>query len=207
MALKGIMVGRLSFYPTLVYNILMEKYSSRRWYDRIDETVILGALPWKSLRHKLIQDERVAGVVSLNENYELLLGVTTGEEWKASGVEFLQLNTPDILHAPSQDKLRSGVEFIREFEKTDKSVYVHCKAGRTRSATLVGCYLMSRHKWTPEKAVQLMRQKREHILLRSKQLDALRVFYEDNVRSDNGNGDSDSGKNTTDPNHNHVHVR
>ena len=25
------------------------------------------------------------------------------------------------------------------------SVYVHCKAGRTRSATLVGCYLMQKN--------------------------------------------------------------
>ena len=27
------------------------------------------------------------------------------------------------------------------------SVYVHCKAGRTRSATLVGCYLMQKNGW------------------------------------------------------------
>lgn len=43
------MFARLTFYPTLVYNILMEKISSRNWYDRIDETVILGALPFRSM--------------------------------------------------------------------------------------------------------------------------------------------------------------
>lgn len=43
-----------------------------------------------------------------------------------------------------------GVEFINKFvaQKSvegggpQPTVYVHCKAGRTRSATLVACYLM-----------------------------------------------------------------
>ena len=37
------------FYPTLFYNVIMEKVSSRRWYDRIDDTVILGALPFRKM--------------------------------------------------------------------------------------------------------------------------------------------------------------
>mgnify|MGYP004601478807 CR=1 FL=1 len=71
-------------------------------------------------------------------------------------MEFLQLSVTDIFHSPSQEKLQLGVNFINKFRdvsnelnsstKADKtchrSVYVHCKAGRTRSATLVGCYLM-----------------------------------------------------------------
>lgn len=43
------MFARVTFYPTLLYNILMEKITSRNWYDRIDETVILGALPFRSM--------------------------------------------------------------------------------------------------------------------------------------------------------------
>ena len=43
------MLARVAFYPTLTYNILMEKLSSRQWYNRIDDTVILGALPFRSM--------------------------------------------------------------------------------------------------------------------------------------------------------------
>lgn len=42
-------LARLLFYPTLAYNVLMEKVSSRRWFDRVDGTVILGALPFRSM--------------------------------------------------------------------------------------------------------------------------------------------------------------
>lgn len=73
----------------------------------------------------------------------LLIVVIFQQEWKKKGVKFLQLHTQDIFHAPSQEKLARGVQFINDFIGTGNSVYVHCKAGRTRSATLVGCYLMN----------------------------------------------------------------
>lgn len=42
-------LARLLFYPTLAYNVLMEKVSSRRWFSRVDDTVLLGALPFRSM--------------------------------------------------------------------------------------------------------------------------------------------------------------
>lgn len=47
------MFARVTFYPTLLYNVFMEKVTQRNWYDRIDENVILGALPFKSLSQKV----------------------------------------------------------------------------------------------------------------------------------------------------------
>ena len=37
-------VARVTFMPTLAYNLLMERLSSRRWWDRVNERIILGAL-------------------------------------------------------------------------------------------------------------------------------------------------------------------
>jgi len=164
----------------------MERVTSRRWYDRIDDTVILGALPFPSLTTKLIQEENVKAVVSMNEDYELWLA-NDGEKWQSVGVEFLQLSTTDIFQTPCQRKLKEGVQFISKYIPTaniaqlerQPTVYVHCKAGRTRSATLVGCYLMMRYGSSPEEAVQHMRNKRPHILLHTKQWKALQIFYEE----------------------------
>lgn len=78
------------------------------------------------------------------------------QQWKNLNVDFLQLATTDIFEAPCQKKLRLGVSFISRYVPNrinfdslnddtkcePGTVYVHCKAGRTRSATLVGCYLM-----------------------------------------------------------------
>jgi atypical dual specificity phosphatase len=133
----------------------------------------------------------------MNEDYELWLLSNNGKEWAELGVNFLQLPTVDIFQSPDQTKLKIGVEFINSFlpaklknvkpthelnpTNSIGTVYVHCKAGRTRSATLVGCYLMMKNGWTPEQAVEHMRNCRSHILIHNAQWKALRQFHIDNV--------------------------
>jgi atypical dual specificity phosphatase len=135
----------------------------------------------------------------MNEDYELWFLSFNAPQWSQLGVKFLQLPTTDIFESPNQTKLRQGVSFINSFlpkesqvselpsehklnDSNEKgTVYVHCKAGRTRSATLVGCYLMMKNKWTPEQAVEHMRNCRPHILLHSAQWNALKLFHQDNV--------------------------
>lgn len=43
------MFARVTFIPTLVYNVVLEKVTPRRWYDRIDNSIVLGALPFRSM--------------------------------------------------------------------------------------------------------------------------------------------------------------
>jgi len=92
------------------------------------------------------------------------------------------LATTDIFESPCQEKLKRGVDFILNEMPSTSSVYVHCKAGRTRSATLVGCYLMASTGMTPEEAVQHMKKRRPHVLLHNKQWEALRTYYDRNIR-------------------------
>lgn len=40
------MFARATFLPTLAYNLLRNRWTSWNWYDRIDDTVVLGALPF-----------------------------------------------------------------------------------------------------------------------------------------------------------------
>ena len=39
--------ARVAFYPSLLWGIVTES-STKRWYDRVDTNIILGALPFKS---------------------------------------------------------------------------------------------------------------------------------------------------------------
>lgn len=180
-------VYRVGFLPSLSYNVVLNKLNIRPWYNRVDDRVIIGALPWLSIKEELIEKENVRYVVSMNENFELSWlkrWVVNGHHWNASRVNFLQLQTQDIFETPSQDKLRTGVDFIMSCEDGD-SCYVHCKAGRTRSATLVCCYLMKRHNWTPEQAYELLAEKRPQLALHKPQWLALRQFYADNIETHN----------------------
>ncbi|KAK3527811.1 hypothetical protein QTP86_006882 [Hemibagrus guttatus] len=143
------LLARVLFYPTLAYNVVMEKISSRRWFDRIDQTVILGALPFKSMTEELVQAENVRGVITMNEAYETQLfcnstevSMSVCEEWHAEGVEQIRLSTVDLTGVPSLENIHRGVEFVLKHRDQGTSVYIHCKAGRSRSATLAAAYLI-----------------------------------------------------------------
>ncbi|XP_019962271.1 phosphatidylglycerophosphatase and protein-tyrosine phosphatase 1 [Paralichthys olivaceus] len=171
-------VARLLFYPTLGYNVLMEKVSSRRWFDRVDETVIVGALPFRSMTTQLVETENIRGVVTMNEEYETKYFCNSAEEWRDAGVEQLRLSTVDLTGVPSLENLHRGVEFALQHREQGTSVYIHCKAGRSRSATLAAAYLIRLHCWTPEEACQKLATVRPHVLVRAAQLQMLRTYYQ-----------------------------
>ena len=63
-------------------------------------------------------------------------------------------------------------------------LYHDADLGNVRSATLVGCYLMSEHaQWSPEQAVMRMKEARPHVLLHNKQWEAMRDFHKDLITS------------------------
>lgn len=64
------------------------------------------------------------------------------QEWQAAGVEQLRLSTVDLTGVPTLENLHRGVDFALKHREQGNSVYVHCKAGRSRSATLVAAYLI-----------------------------------------------------------------
>ncbi|XP_075693925.1 phosphatidylglycerophosphatase and protein-tyrosine phosphatase 1 [Rhinoderma darwinii] len=167
---------RVVFYPTLLYNVIMEKISSRKWYDRIDETIVLGALPFRGMSDRLVKEENVRGVITMNEEYETRLLCHSSQEWKGLGVEQLRLSTVDFTGVPTLEHLQKGVEFVHRHRKMGNSVYIHCKAGRSRSATMVAAYLIERHKWKPDVASAFIAEIRPHILIHNRQHQMLEKF-------------------------------
>ncbi|XP_053544873.1 phosphatidylglycerophosphatase and protein-tyrosine phosphatase 1 [Bombina bombina] len=169
--------ARAAFYPSLLYNVLMKHVTHRKWYNRIDETVILGALPFRGMSPSLLNEENVRGVITMNEEYETRLLCHSAEEWRALGVEQLRLSTVDYMGVPSLENLKKGAEFVHKHQQMGNSVYIHCKAGRSRSATMVAAYLIQRHKWKPNYATDYIAGIRPHILIRPKQFLVLEEFY------------------------------
>ncbi|KXS14475.1 phosphatases II [Gonapodya prolifera JEL478] len=60
-----------------------------------------------------------------------------------------------------------------------KSVYVHCKAGRSRSAAVVLAHLISRYRLTLEEALAILIRKRPQVSPHIQAMPSVRRFYED----------------------------
>ncbi|NXD09378.1 PTPM1 phosphatase, partial [Nothocercus nigrocapillus] len=126
---------------------------------------------------QLVAEEKVRAVLTLNEEYETRFLCCSAQEWAAMGVEQLRLSTVDLTGVPSLQHLHEGVRFILRHRACGNSVYVHCKAGRSRSATMVAAYLIQLHHWTPQEAIEAIAKIRPHILIRHKQVQVLEEFY------------------------------
>ena len=63
------------------------------------------------------------------------------QEWARSGVQHRWFSTIDF-QPPTLPVIWQGLRVIDEFKAKKQCVYVHCKAGRGRSAVVTTCYLM-----------------------------------------------------------------
>lgn len=165
--------ARVLFYPTLFYNVVRNKFESEfRWWDEVDQFVLLGAVPFPKDVQRL-KELGVRGVVTLNEPYETLVPTSLYQE---HDIKHLVIPTRDYLFAPSYDDIRRAVEFIHENAICGKMTYVHCKAGRGRSTTIVLCYLVEYKQMTPADAYEYVRSKRPRVLLAASQWQAVQEY-------------------------------
>lgn len=145
------------FYPTLAWNILLGRVlKTRNWWDFIDDHVIVGARPFA----RDVESLASIGVRAVVNTCEEYAGPV--EEYHRLGVVQLHIPTIDFTH-PTIESIRQGVEFIDEHVRAGDVVYIHCKAGRARSATVAICWLIQHRHMTPADAQTLLLSKRPHV--------------------------------------------
>eukprot|EP00121_Abeoforma_whisleri_P014226 Awhi_evm1s13119 len=101
---------RVLFLPTLLWTVLLNYMSpqKRRWYDRINHHVLIGALPFSGDIESLARIEGVTHVINMTEEYAGPL-----QAYDSQGIEQLCLPTLDY-SSPTLEQLEKGVEFIRK---------------------------------------------------------------------------------------------
>lgn len=156
-ALLARLYARVVFWPTLAWNVLLGRVLRRRnWWDRIDSNVIVGAYPF-STDVASLRGEGVRAVVNTCEEYAGPI-----HEYSQHGIEQLHIPTTDFTH-PKLEDVEAAVEFIQKYKLQNDSVYIHCKAGRARSATIAMCWLIKYRGMTIEQAQQHLLDCRAHV--------------------------------------------
>lgn len=169
--------SRLVVYPTIVYFQVLEFLGIRKWYTRIDKHVILGALPLKKNYQQILNDEKIHAVLTLNQDHELHYSISR-EDWINVGVDHKQIAIKDYIGVANLEQIIEAIDFINKHKTLDQCVYVHCKAGRYRSALIVGCYLINSRKYTPDQASQHLKMLRSFVILdKPRQFNALQAYY------------------------------
>ncbi|OQU75843.1 hypothetical protein SORBI_3010G041500 [Sorghum bicolor] len=101
--------------------------------------------------------------------------------YKSRGIDHLVIPTRDYMFAPSLVDINQAIDFIHRNASCGKITYIHCKAGRGRSTTIVLCYLVKYKNMTPAAAFEHVRSKRARVLLTHSQWKAVQEFSKKNT--------------------------
>eukprot|EP01038_Epipyxis_sp_PR26KG_P011500 gene11500-15405_t len=176
------------FDVLVTFNIIIgtipDNLFSFTYYSLVDDNLILGGIPLSNSSHKtLFFDELgINAVLSINETYEYNCTTIVGKpiqisDWKRNNISYLQLSSPDFA-PPSFDVLDIGAEFLNKHLSRGDKVYIHCKSGVGRSASVVIAYFIKYKLCDVHSAFVLLKMKRPCIFKRrSPQMDNLIRYY------------------------------
>ncbi|MCB1083940.1 MAG: dual specificity protein phosphatase family protein [Simkania sp.] len=174
-----------SYYSLLKYEVSLaytQFTASDKWWSKIEPlNLYLGALPLKNMGHlESIAELGVTDILAIVEDFELEDGwfnspVKEGD-WEAYGISIKQI--PAVDFSPlTREEIKEGIESLHTLLEDEKTVYIHCKAGRGRSATIVIAYLMEHLGFTFQQAFGYVQASRPQINLNAGQRQAIFDYF------------------------------
>lgn len=161
---------RILMAPALLGQHLSLRYyrSRSRLWDEALPGVLMGRTPTPAEADLLRRQARVTAVLDLTAEFT--------EPAALRGVTHLNLPMLDLTR-PTPRQMEAGVDFIRRQRAAGAVVYVHCKVGYSRTAAVVGAYLMATGRCrTADDAAALLRAARPGIVIRPEAMAALREY-------------------------------
>lgn len=131
-------VSKMFFFPTFPFTVILRLGN---YWTTIDDTLILGCAPMGFLGHPDdLYKIGVRGVVNMCYEY-----AGPKSHYERLGIKQLHLPTCDHFE-PSVENMKEAVTFIQYHKERGEKVYLHCKAGHGRAASIALCWLMHENK-------------------------------------------------------------
>lgn len=170
----------LTYEISLIYTI----QGSKAWWNTITPNIVLGALPLEHQKDK-IKKLNITHVITTLEEFELRKGLVrpvSPQEWLNASITHKHIIAEDFVGMPA-NKIDEAVEYMRQEIQTNSGTkfYVHCKAGRGRSVTVVVAYLWkygSQNFKTKEEAYTFVKNLRPQVNLNQNQMAAIQAYID-----------------------------
>ena len=152
-------------------------YRKKKHHKRISHP----KFEYSKITDKILIGTNLCCMMHFNEKL-LMKGVTADISMESIrldapfGVKYYLWLPVEDHHAPTQEQLMVGSDFINDLVSKGIKVYVHCKNGHGRSPTLVAAYLIAKKRATADEAIKFIEKRRPAIHLEKAQYDALKKF-------------------------------
>ncbi len=133
----------------------------------VDNSILLGGMPESRADIEYLASvQNIACIVTLQEDYEVPEGVFDADWMRLKGVVHVWRPTPDHTALPLQG-IAELVSVIQLFVSQGKKVYVHCRRGQGRSATVVAAYFCERYNLSADAATVELKKRRDVVKVRT----------------------------------------
>lgn len=151
-------------------------YASPKFeFVRLDQRLLLGTIPYDGQHLLLLRDQGVTNVQCMLSDWEHILDA---DEFESYGMEHKCHPTTD-LRAPTIDNIQAVIaSIVKTSEDYNGSTYVHCRAGRGRSAVVCICYFIYQYQMGVEEAIRTVTAIRPKVRLTDNQMQALYLYHQ-----------------------------
>lgn len=167
-------VSKILFYPTFPITAMMRLGN---YWTPVDDTLILGCAPFGIANHpEKLHKLGVRGVVNMCYEYP-------GPVDKYADLNIKQLRLPTVDHEePTLDSFKEAMAFIKSYKDRNEKVYVHCKAGHGRAASVAYAWMLTQNpSMTPKEINEVLCSKRKVRKTLYKQR-TIKTFYDKHVK-------------------------
>jgi atypical dual specificity phosphatase len=167
---------KMKYVCSLIYTQTLTSYGIRDAWNKIDDLPLyLGMIPLVYIKDELLS-LKIDCVISLVEPFEMEESFAGSpiehNEWNNNGVRTFAIPTPDY-EPLNINTLINTIKIIDDELQNGKTVYIHCKAGVGRSASVVVGYIMKKYKMNVDDAIEYVKKYRSSISLNPKQKETL----------------------------------
>ena len=100
---------------------------------------------------------------SQNNNHTLVVNCTPDLPFYYQTPKQMRISVWDRSESHQYETMKNSIpDIIKEIEavlKLKQNVLVYCAAGQSRSATIIGCYLLWRNDWTIDQTVKFIKSR------------------------------------------------
>jgi atypical dual specificity phosphatase len=134
------------YVGTLTSKYLSYIFLNGDWWNKLDNNIFLGALPLHNSNHlEILKNENIGAVLSVIEDFELngtiYFHPINKNDWRKNNINHLHIQIEDSFGLRIED-MKTCIQFINQNINDNRKIYIHCKAGRGRSASVVLCYFL-----------------------------------------------------------------
>jgi atypical dual specificity phosphatase len=114
---------------------------------------------------EFLKKNKIEVIINLEEDY-----------WEYSGFEVKHIPISDF-KAPRLQEFDQFVEFVDSKIREGKGIAVHCYAGMGRTNLMIASYLIHYLGTDPDKALELVRERRPAYMVNQEQVESLREYF------------------------------